>query len=238
MTTISHQTSRGRASSRYNSPDRDDYYGGIYPSKSAQKVVVVARNRVRDRSRSVDRLVVTKRSRSIDRARGRSRSIDRIVVTKRSPVRHRSVSRVVVRQRYPSRHTVLVQKRSPSIDRVVVRRRGSSVDALVVGSRSVRTSSPYRSYSSHRPGGTVKAVTTTTRYATDSLHPTHHHGHRHHHHQSGSSDLKVIHVDNDSASYTRVHVDRICPETLRYFNVPWEWESVRDSLPAPLQEDH
>jgi hypothetical protein len=224
MTTISHQTSRGRASSRYNSPDRDDYYGGIYPSKSAQKVVVVARSR--------------SRSLSIDRVRGRSRSIDRIVVTKRSPVRHRSVSRVVVRQRYPSRHTVLVQKRRPSIDRVVVRRRGSSVDALVVGSRSVRTSSPYRSYSSHRPGGTVKAVTTTTRYATDSLYPTHHHGNRHYHHQSGSSDLKVIHVDNDSASYTRVHVDRICPETLRYFNVPWEWESVRDFLPAPLHEDH
>jgi hypothetical protein len=33
-------------------------------------------------------------------------------------------------------------------------------------------------------------------------------------------------VSKGSASYTRVHVDRVCPETLRHFNVPWEWESV------------
>jgi hypothetical protein len=225
MTTISHQTSGV-------SLDRDDYYRGPYPNKSTQKVVVVARSvsRSRSRSRSVDRIVVTKRNRSIDRVRGRSRSIDRIVVRTRSPVRGRSVSRVIVRQRYPSHHSMVVRKRSPSIDRVVVRR-GSSLDRL-----AVRTRSPYRSFSAQRG---VSAVTTTTRYATNALHPTHHHYHHHHHHRSGnrhryhhhhrsgSADVNIVRIDNNSASYTRVHVDRICPETLRYFHIPWEWESVR-----------
>jgi hypothetical protein len=237
MTTISHQTSRGRSSSRYISSDLDDYYGP-HPTKSAQMIAVVARSRsrsidrFRSRSRSIDRVVVTKRSRSISRVRSRSRSIDRVVIRERSPSRHRSVSRVVVRHRSPSRPIVVVRRRSPSIDRVVVRR-GSSVDALVVRSRSVSTSSPYHSSSVHSPIGSVRAVTTTTRYATDSLHPNdHNHGfvNRHRHHRSGSADLKVVRVRSNSASYMRVHVDRICPETLRYYNVPWEWDSVREFL--------
>jgi hypothetical protein len=75
MTTISHQTSRGRSSSRYISSDHDDYYGP-HPTKSAQMIAVVARSQ--------------SRSRSVDRFRSRSRSIDRAVVTKKS----RSTGRV------------------------------------------------------------------------------------------------------------------------------------------------
>lgn len=108
-------------------------------------------------------------------------------------------------------------------------RRGSSVDALVVRSR--RTSSPYHSNSVRSPVGGVSAMSTTTRYVSNSLHPTHHHhgsGHHHRHHRSRSADLRVVRVSSNSASYMRVHVDRICPETLRYYNVPWERDS-RDS---------